>query len=287
MGHGHDPFEARVLPHVGGDVSILVEMEAPARLPLGYSSPQDRRRALDAAVEGLYRAFADELHGPVCGCPHCTSPADDQQLGAKPLRQLTGNDLGRFAYKAVTTLGTVQDLKHFLPRLLEIAAHEGAVGGTDFEIMMGKLSYARWTDWTHAHRVAIGEYLIAMWRHMLSVFPSSLDADACLCGIGQVVDDLAPFLNAWRLDASVPAVRHLADFIGSNLQTLLKHHRLGNAFWQERSGPMRQALDWLLQPDTCSQLEEAFFRSTADPIADELSQAVEQLGWVHKALGTV
>jgi hypothetical protein len=53
---------------------------------------RDRQRELDAAVEGLYSTFAKKLHGPVCGCPHCTSEVDDQRLRAKPLRHLSGED---------------------------------------------------------------------------------------------------------------------------------------------------------------------------------------------------
>jgi hypothetical protein len=89
----------------------------------------DRQQALAAAVAGLYAAFARyKLHHPVTGCPCCTSAEDDRRVQSKPMHQLEAADLERYAFKAVTTLGTVDDLKHFLPRLLELAAAEGKVG---------------------------------------------------------------------------------------------------------------------------------------------------------------
>ena len=115
---------------------------------LGKASNLSANRGveLDAAIEGLYSTFAHKHHGPVTGCSDCTSPADDERLGPSPCH-LTGEDLSRFASKAVTTLETVHDLKHFLPRLLQIASQTGDVGGTDFEIVLGKLAYAEWARW--------------------------------------------------------------------------------------------------------------------------------------------
>src|SRR5688572_11844593 len=85
-----------------------------------------RRQALAEAIEALYVAFGRyTLHHPVVGCPCCTSAEDDRLVRSKPLRRLTAADLERFAFNAVSTLGTVGDFKHFLPRLLELAATEG------------------------------------------------------------------------------------------------------------------------------------------------------------------
>jgi hypothetical protein len=254
----------------------MLESDADMVLNGQDNSAQDRTRALDAAIEGLYSAFAcQKQHGPVEGCPHCTSVADDQRLRGKPLRQLNGDDLERFAFKAVSTLGTVDDLKHFLPRLLEIAGRDGGVGGTEFEIVLGKLNYAGWAHWPRAQRAAIEQCLIALWQHLLGAFPASLGADTCLCGIAQAVDDLSPFLDVWRRETSLPAMQHLADFIDSNVPMVPKRRRLRNAFWGERGQQMQQVLDWLVQPATSLQLEEAFFRFAAEPAAAELSRALD------------
>ena len=114
---------------------------------------------------------------------------------SKPLGDLLAADLERYAFKAMSTLGTVQDFKHFLPRLLELVARDGEIGSTDVEVVLGKLRYAGWTRWPQDERVCLEQFLAALWRHGLATFPSSPEVDVCLCGIGNAVDDLSPFRN--------------------------------------------------------------------------------------------
>jgi len=250
------------------------------------NSAQDSRRQLNEAIESLYATFAfPRRFGPVTGCHHCTSPDDDERLRSKPLRQLSGEDLKRFALKAMTTLGSVEDFKHFVPRLFEIAAFEGNVGYMDFEIVMGKLRYGEWARWPEIEQAAIKQYLNSLWEHKLSVFPCLPDVDSCLCGIGQAVDDLRPFLNAWQSKTSLPALRHLADFIEDNLRTMVDHQSLGNAFWPNAGQQMRQVAEWLLEPRLAAHLEKGFFACSVDPVATELAQAVDRLGWMRIAVG--
>src|SRR5947209_17683309 len=100
--------------------------------------PSDPRQGLSAAVDGLYETFArSRFHHPLTGCPHCTSAEDARLVRSKPLHQLEPASLERLAFKALTTLGTLEDLKHFLPRLLELAGRDGDVGGTPFEVVLG------------------------------------------------------------------------------------------------------------------------------------------------------
>ena len=42
-------------------------------------------------------------------------------LSSAPLRELTGDQLGPYASWAMTTVGEVDDYRHFLPRILELA----------------------------------------------------------------------------------------------------------------------------------------------------------------------
>jgi hypothetical protein len=47
---------------------------------------------------------------------------------------------------------------------------------------------------------------------------------------------------------------------------------------------MRQAINWLMEPTTVQQLEDAFFQYAAEPFAAELSQAVDNLIWARTAM---
>jgi hypothetical protein len=246
--------------------------------------PPDPPTALRAAIHGLYQAFGSyHVSDHVDGCPCCTSPEDNRRVQSRPLRQLGPADLERFAFKAITTLGTVDDFKHFLPRLLELAALEGEVGDTPLEVVLGKLRYGKWNSWPRAERVAIDNYLTALWAHVLAAFPCKPEVDDSLCAIGRVLDDLSPFLQSWRADESAPAARHLADFIDVNFNQLSGTGTLQNAFWQELGEQMQSAVDWLMQPQTADAMERAFFRYSTEPFAGDLSLAVERLVWLRQS----
>src|SRR5262245_16013964 len=101
--------------------------------------------ALDVpvAVAGLYDVFALYRLGEVVeGCSHCVAVGDERALHRAPLRRLDGRSLGRYAFKALTTWGDVDDLRHFLPRLLELAAaNDPDLPG--LEVLFGKLTLGR------------------------------------------------------------------------------------------------------------------------------------------------
>jgi hypothetical protein len=80
-----------------------------------------QQKALAEAIENLYRAFARySLRKHVEGCPCCVRERDKRALESKPLRQLASSDLGRYAFKAMTTWGNQDDFRHFLPRIFEL-----------------------------------------------------------------------------------------------------------------------------------------------------------------------
>jgi hypothetical protein len=60
-------------------------------------------------------------------------------------------------------------------------------------------------------RGAVRQYLAALWRHVLGVYPCTPDPDATLCGIGGAEDDLGPYLGAGgrRVARGRPAPRRV------------------------------------------------------------------------------
>jgi hypothetical protein len=247
------------------------------------ASVEERQESLNAAIEGLYATFAHfELTGAVDGCPHCTGPGDDEVLRSKPRRKLEGGDLERFAFKAVTTLGSVEDFKHFLPRLLEVLAREGSVGVTECEIVLGKLDYTRWEQWPQRQRVAVKEYLSALWRVVLGEFPGVQPVDDWVCGIGRCEEDMGAYLRTWEEDQGAAAALQLAEFVVENAGRIVRKRELVNAFWNEREAQMRQLIEWLAEDRVADKLEKAFFRLSGGEGSDRVSEAVEQLGWVRK-----
>jgi hypothetical protein len=237
----------------------------------------------------LYEVFAGyplgDMHH-VCDCG-CVSEDDQARIRSKPLRQLTPADLGRYTFKATTTWGTADDLRHFLPRILEIVAYTGQVDYVDPEIAFGKLDHAGWTTWPVHERQAIEAFFAALWRRMLLTratvetwAPLPWRADDCLCAIGQVVDDLTPYLDVWTDSRHLRVIHHLAVCVLDNFDDLALEGRLGNAFWEGREVQMGQIKRWLLGGVPRAALQDGLARFGSAPEAAELALAVDRLGRV-------
>jgi hypothetical protein len=242
-------------------------MNGPAR----YSS-------LEVAIKALYRVFARyKIREPITGCSHCSNDEDDARLRSKPLRQLDGNDLERFAFKAMTTLGTVDDFKHFLPRLFQIAAEEGDVGGTDFEIVLGKLDYGKWRKWRPEEQDALEEFFGALWHHLLNDVNSPVTANSFLSAMSQVADSIDAYLTDWHQHNALPAVCRLIEFIDWHADSVLRNKDAFGIFWNQNRRAAREALEWLVSEKTANYLESSYFRFSDEPSAAQISFAAEQL----------
>ncbi|MDE3720823.1 hypothetical protein PWG71_05440 [Nocardiopsis sp. N85] len=175
------------------------------------------------AVERLYTVFArHRLAARIDGCPHCVTDEDEHLLRRSPLRELGEADLSRFVAKAITTWGNVDDLRHFLPRILDLALPGGGV--IEIDTVAAKLDLARWWEWPMDERDAVRACFAALWRRTLDREPEERPAVLLLDTLATAFDDLAPFLDAWtarlhRWADHHPAVRQFADTAGTIVAT--------------------------------------------------------------------
>ncbi len=79
---------------------------------------------------------------------------------------MESEDISHYSFKAMTTWGDVEDFKHFLPRLLELSATTGLAYG--YEVVLGKLEYAKWNEWEETEKDAIRAFLLAWWTESLT-----------------------------------------------------------------------------------------------------------------------
>ena len=86
----------------------------------------------------MYAAFAKYRHPRFLdGCPCCTSTEESASLLNTPLRKVTPARLDRYAFKATTTWGSLDDYRFFLPRIFELTRQGSLL--CDLEVTLGKL----------------------------------------------------------------------------------------------------------------------------------------------------
>src|SRR5215471_10710000 len=110
----------------------------------------------DCATETLYTVFAAyERKEHMESCPCCRGPESLRPLFGRPLRQLTAEDLHSYAFAAMTTMGDVDDFRHFLPRILELLKDDGFLASVDREVVLSKLRYGHWGTWVEEEQSAV------------------------------------------------------------------------------------------------------------------------------------
>jgi hypothetical protein len=238
---------------------------------------------LDGAIRALYSTFSRYDAADLSCCDWLDDDPRNVRLRSTRLDRLDTADLDLYARKAMTTWGGVEDFKHFLPRLLELLARDGQLDVCEPEVLLGKLAYGRWARWPAAEQAAVTDYLRALWRHLRQGYPCALSADSFLCGLGNCVDDLHPWLADWDADpdVSLPSALHLADLVEYNVRGALSHKRPhphpANAFWKLPSRPAEQFWSWLTAPARITRLEAAFFAHGSSEAADRFSTAISHL----------
>ncbi len=247
---------------------------------------------LPDATEILYRTFSRyKLPVEAEVFWDGVSDTDEALIRSAPLHRLGPGELGRYAFKAMTTWGSLDDFRHFLPRLFELVAIDGGGGWIDPETLFGKLAYGGWQTWPQDERRAIVGFLHALWRNVLGQFPHPFTIDSCLCAIGQAEDDLQGYLEAWDIAASASAACHFATFVEQNVGRISnrrpKPWKLRNPWWDRRAQPAGQVMNWVLAPARMTDLERAFFSFAMDDShsAGILSDAFNHLSWIRAAAG--
>lgn len=219
---------------------------------------------LQEAVAALYEVFAgNPLRDWTDPCPHCHTADDEQLLHRAPLRELTAEDLQRYATDSLMLWGDLGDLKHFLPRILEVVATEG-FDFPDVEIVYGHLAYGSFATWPAHERTAVRDLAMAHWRMALAEGVHLAHFEPVLAGIMLIEDDLTPYLRYWECSDDPITLANLAEY-AQEIQRIRAGERGWNAylavdqstgpFGNARPGPA-QVSSWLTGDALVARLAE-------------------------------
>ncbi len=241
-------------------------------------------RGLAAAMKHVYTTFEiyplrPQMRSRSCTCG-CVTAGDIRQITRHPLKRLRGDGLRRYAAKAMTTFGDVDDFRHFLPRIFELIGLYGSKDYSIVEAVFGKLTYAQWRTWPQVEQLAVEAYMMELWKHLLMSSPTRAgwdwDVDTWLCSIAQAIDDLGPFLAYWRQAVSIAPLRHLAALLTKNFGDFALYGELGSPFWRGRQDQMEQVVCWLIDPSTREQLTRGTRKYSHGKSGQELAFAIDR-----------
>lgn len=168
-----------------------------------------------------------------------------QHLANLPLRSLTHSDLDLYAFKAITSWGTQQDFKHFLPRLLELALDDLLAFSLP-EVLLGKLQLAGWHEWPTLERQAVKAVLLALWRGELNRpgnFPDEDRIATLLAGLAAAGESLTPYLHVWQTEKGELPTLHLARLVSFHADSIMTSGVV--YLWDEPDRASQEVVSWI------------------------------------------
>jgi len=203
---------------------------------------------LEAAIEEMYAAFARPAPREVDGCPCCTTEEELRALTETPLRELGEEQLGRYASSALLTVGNVEDLRYFWPRMVELVVR-GELW-TDIEVVFDKPKRGEWRSWPRPEQEAIERFARVVMDDLARRELDAFEVDGWVCAFGRLMDDVVPLL-APLLEPTPAAGANLFSLHLLNARRI-RRGKLTNAFWDEESAANEARVAAWLRSDAVS-----------------------------------
>jgi hypothetical protein len=197
---------------------------------------QNVQRALDR----LYEVFAGvPKPAAINACPCCLDSAQACRLLTLPLQSITPAQLSSYAASVFLTVGSEEDYRYLLPRILDVSLAESSWWPSR-EIVLRSLALAEWDTWAARERQALGDLFDAAFEEAVSK-GDGWDVDRWICGLAFAGADLSPYLARLEQPDASTALLALHEI---NANALLKG-KLSNAFWAHDRAVAQPVIAWL------------------------------------------
>ena len=175
-------------------------------------------RDIERAIEKLYETFSVyPFKSTMEGCPCCVSNSDKEKIHSKPLKALEEEDISRYAFKAMTTWGDIQDFKHYLPRIFELTATTDFIVGSF--VVLGKLEYGKWRTWPQEEQAIIENFLYTWWTDNITSKPY-FDKNLFF-EILKLTHNLDKLLESWSINVADQSFIKYVDFVHEHYTDLI------------------------------------------------------------------
>jgi hypothetical protein len=219
---------------------------------------------LKIAIQNLYDTFSIyPFKSTMEGCPCCVSDSDKEKIHSKPLKDLNEDDLSRYAFKAMTTWGDTDDFKHYLPRIFELLATTDFI--VDTFIVLGKLEYGKWQEWSNDEKATITNFLFAWWTNTTK--HNSYFNKEAFTEIYKLTGDIEQLLNSWTISIEDNSFSNFVDLVYNYYNDLTGKK---TEFREIDNASVEKLIKWI--KDNSKHLEIGFFH-----FADKDSELAEKI----------
>jgi len=206
-----------------------------------------------------------------------------KELRSKKLRELTDEDLSRFAGKIILTWGDENDYRCYLPRILELTAELK----TPYDIwtLYSRLEDANWKTWAIEEQTAINNFTLELWNNLLNDNSEIAESEFIdyFHTIANFYPDFSQVLKVWETNDSFAAVKHLTNYIIEKQQYLFDNKYIYYIVVNIKH--IEQFTTWLTSDKIIEKIEKAFYDNEKNEFAKQLS-LVEQILTNEKKYGT-
>jgi len=206
---------------------------------------------LAITIEELYTTFAVYPFNPIMeGCPCCVSQGDKEQLHIKKLRDLEQDNLSKYAFKAMSTWGNLNDFKHYLPRIFELLSSDNFI--IDGFIVLEKLEYGHCRAWPANEQIALENFLLALWSD--STQNKYLVDEGDLAEFYRLLGNMDELLRRWPISFDNYSFSNFVQFVFSNYNDLCGKRTKFKSF---DDSAIEKIMRWI--NDNTQLLETGFF----------------------------
>lgn len=238
---------------------------------------------LNEAIETLYRVFSKYSSRKTMDYSSQTVAQEEVDvLFAQPLREVAAEHIGYYSSKAMTTMGNVEDFKHFLPRIMELMS--AGDYSRDEEMVLEKFWYSEFAEWDPVEREAVESFLFAWWESLVER-ERCRNLSTLLTELAVLTGDLQKLLSSWDVNYSYESCNNLAGYVVDNHHLIFVdksiptfHKRTD----EEHNRLYRGLRSWLLSPAVITKLEDSTYMFTEEGLPEKvkiIQEAHKMLCW--------
>lgn len=168
---------------------------------------------MNSIIQEAYQLFQPyKAVVPLDICTDCCMASNDANLLANlPVKEIPKNLLMEYNDGAATAKTPIDELKHFLPKYLEL------IWNFDFpshstEIALKRLAPFNLTEWTATELNFLERFALVFFNRCLSIYPlPEEDIDSILIMFWRGQFQLTELLNSWQAETSLSSTLHFVD----------------------------------------------------------------------------